>query len=68
MDGQLERSKFTSVSDSWSLSASEVRTIKIECEPLEASIEKIVDSTKIGFYILIDEQPYYKLFENPDQE
>lgn len=63
---EIERSKFATMSDSWSLSSSNHTKKSIKAEPQEASLEKIMDTNEKRFHILIDKRVFNKIKDASD--
>lgn len=61
--GTLERSHFTTLSDSWSFENCHLKKIKIKSNPQEATIIKAYDEKNKDYYILIDDRKFYKIDE-----
>ncbi|MHC1704992.1 MAG: hypothetical protein AB9846_14085 [Tenuifilaceae bacterium] len=64
---EIERSRISTLSDSWSLLDSKLIKSRIKSEPQEASLEKIIDADKKKYHILIDKREFFKIKDNPDK-
>ncbi len=64
---EIERSRISTLSDSWSLLDTKLIKSRIKSETQEASLEKIINSDKKSYHILIGKQEFFKIKDTPDK-